>query len=160
MRVDTLAAALEREHRDIDAGIEQFTAEPAGGDRDTEPLLRAIAALRRHIYLEEEFLFPPLAAAGLVAPIFVMLREHGQLWTTLDQLHATLNAGSETTGGASAPALCHQLIVQLAHHNLKEERVLYAQADEVLTAEATEQLTGFLATSELPDGWVCEKARR
>jgi len=26
------------------------------------------------------FLFPPLRDAGMVAPVFVMLREHGQMW--------------------------------------------------------------------------------
>jgi iron-sulfur cluster repair protein YtfE (RIC family) len=117
-------------------------------------LSRAIRALRRHIYLEEEFLFPPLREAGLVAPIFVMLREHAQIWETLDAVEDELRTG----GGALA--LCHRLAVQLQHHNLKEEKVLYPQADAVLTASATEQLRTFLRSSELPEGWVCHKTRR
>jgi regulator of cell morphogenesis and NO signaling len=86
----SLAAALEREHHEIDAGIAAFTAAPDS----PQPLVRAIRALRRHIYLEEEFLFPLLreAEAGLTAPVFVMLREHAQIWATLDSLERELGA--------------------------------------------------------------------
>ena len=59
MRTGSLAAALEQEHREIDDGIAAFTAVP--GDRHA--LARAIGALRRHIYLEEEILFPLLSQA-------------------------------------------------------------------------------------------------
>lgn len=54
MEGETLHAALEREHHEIDAGIEAFLAPPAGGENRTASLVRAIAALRRHIYLEEK----------------------------------------------------------------------------------------------------------
>lgn len=58
----TLRAALEREHHEIDAGIEKFLEDPA----PTQSLATAFTALRRHIYLEEEYLFPPLRAEGLM----------------------------------------------------------------------------------------------
>ena len=45
MEIKSLAAALEREHHEIDAGIAAFTAAPG----DWRPLARAIRALRRHI---------------------------------------------------------------------------------------------------------------
>jgi DUF438 domain-containing protein len=153
METQTLAAALEREHREIDEGVEAFSARQGSGDEVQAALSRAIRALRRHIYLEEEFLFPPLREAGLVAPILVMLREHAQIWQTLDAIEGDLRAGGD------ADALCRQLATQLLHHNLKEEKVLYPQADAVLTASATGQLLAFLDSGELPDGWVCQKAR-
>jgi iron-sulfur cluster repair protein YtfE (RIC family) len=156
MEIESLAAALEREHREIDEGIEAFTTEPPSGHRDRQPLTRAIRALRRHIYLEEEFLFPRLREAGLMAPVFVMLREHAQMWTTLDSLERELDA--DTARGTEL-TLCHQLTVQLLHHNMKEERILYSQADEALTASATEQLRAFLDSGELPEGWTCQKLR-
>jgi iron-sulfur cluster repair protein YtfE (RIC family) len=146
---DSLAAALEREHHEIDEGIAAFRAEP--GDR--QPLTRAILALRRHIYLEEEFLFPQLyqAEPGAAAPLFVMLREHGQIWALLDSL--------ELLGDADGLAVTRQLTSHLLHHNLKEERVLYPLADETLSAADAERLRTFLDAGELPDGWVCFKAR-
>lgn len=156
MGTESLMAALEREHREVDEGIEAFTGGPPAGERDRKPLMRAIHALRRHIYLEEVFLFPPLRAAGLVAPVFVMLREHAQMWQTLDALECELDAGG--VDGAVL-ALCRQLAVRLLHHNLKEEKILYPRADDVLTAAEAGQLRAFLDSGELPEGWVRAKAR-
>src|SRR5690349_23205860 len=94
MQTGSLAAALEHEHHEIDAGIAAFTAAPW----DRQPLARAASGLRRHIYLEEEFLFPLLREAEprLAAPLFVMLREHAQIWGTLDSLERAADAGMGT----------------------------------------------------------------
>ena len=152
MEIGSLAMALEREHHEIDAGIAAFTAAP--GDR--QPLAHAIGALRRHMYLEEEFLFPLLRQAepGLAAPVFVMLREHAQIWATLDLLER-----EPGTGTGTGLALCRQLSVRLLHHNLKEEKILYPRADDVLPPAAAGRLRAFLGSGELPGGWVCMKAR-
>lgn len=154
----SLAHALEREHREIDAGIEAFIAAIAAGTSPpTEQLNRAVAALRRHIYLEEVYLFPPLREAGMVAPVFVMVREHAALWQTLGMLGAELRNPAAIP--ASAAGTCRDLIVQLGHHNRKEERILYPQADSVLTDAASAQLRTLLDTGEIPEGWVCEGLR-
>ena len=160
MQTDSLAAALEHEHQQIDAGITAFSADP--GNR--QPLARAIAALRRHIYLEEEFLFPLLRDAdpALAAPVFVMLREHAQIWDSLDALDHAPTAGAATSGNDPDTALkvLKQLTVQLLHHNLKEEKILYPRADDALPAPVADRLRSFLATAQLPDGWTCAfKAR-
>jgi iron-sulfur cluster repair protein YtfE (RIC family) len=148
MQTGALAAALEREHHEIDEGIAAFAASP--GDR--QPLTRAIQALRRHIYLEEELLFPLLHAAQpeLAAPVYVMLREHAQIWGTLDALDRTADPGD-----GSGVALRKRLTAQLLHHNLKEERILYPRADEALPAAVAGRLRALLRTGEPPDGWVC-----
>ncbi len=156
MTAATLASALEREHHAIDAGIVAFLARQEVRQAGAEPLVRAIAALRRHIFLEEELLFPPLRDAGLVAPVLVMLREHGEIWGTLDALEAQLETGS---GRAAIDELCEQLVAQLKAHNAKEEPVLYPQADDVLGESAAAQLEAFLAAGKLPAGWTCAQAR-
>jgi iron-sulfur cluster repair protein YtfE (RIC family) len=150
MEIESLAAALEREHHEIDAGIAAFTAAPG----NPQPLTRAIRALRRHIYLEEEFLFPLLCEAepGLTAPVFVMLREHAQIWAALDSLEREPDDDTRLT-------LCRQLTVRLLHHNLKEEKVLYPRADQALPPAAADRLRAFLGSERLPEGWVCVKAR-
>jgi regulator of cell morphogenesis and NO signaling len=150
MQEITLSAALEREHRQIDEEIAAFTAGPDGG---TEHLTRAMEALRRHIYLEEQFLFPPLREAGLMAPIFVMLREHGQMWTTMAALDADLAAGAAVAEG------CRELSAQLEAHNSKEEPIIYPQADTVLAGTAADELRALMASGHTPDGWVCSGAR-
>ncbi len=154
-RAGALGAALEREHREIDAGVEAFLGSQAEAQPRTEPLTQAIAALRRHIFLEEAFLFPPLRDAGLVAPIFVMLREHGEIWDTLDALDAQL---AINPGVAAMAEICRALLEQLERHNAKEEPIVYPQADAVLTAAASARLGSFLATGRMPEGWACARA--
>jgi regulator of cell morphogenesis and NO signaling len=153
MGTESLAAALEREHKEIDAGDRGVTAAP----HDPQPLVRAIRALRRHIYLEEEFLFPLLGEAetALRAPVFVMLREHTQIWAMLDALE-----GRPGTTAGIDPVLCRRLASQLLHHNLKEEKILYPRADDALPPTAASRLRAFLGSAELPEGWVCARARR
>lgn len=152
METESLSDALEREHREIDAAIAAFAAGSATQVGDPARLSAAIRGLRRHIYVEEEFLFPLLRETGLVAPIFVMLREHGQIWDTLDALD------SGETSDEAALLLCHQLAVQLQHHNLKEERIVYPQADETLPVQERTRLRELLDTSDLPAGWTCQRA--
>lgn len=155
MTEGTLAQALEREHRDIDGGIEEYTSGLIEGATDPGPLLRAMKGLRRHIYLEEEFLFPPLKANGLVMPIFVMLREHGELWNAMDALDALLASGADA---ATVQNACRELLAQLDSHNSKEEPIIYPQADAVLDSDGSARLHGFLDEGRMPDGWRCEKA--
>jgi hemerythrin-like domain-containing protein len=152
---ETLSAALEREHREIDAGIEAFLVKLAGGSVQPEPLTAALKALRRHIYLEDAILFSPLREGGMVMPLFVMVREHGEIWDSMDAL------ADMVTGGADSDKLaevCRQLLRQLEAHNMKEEPVIYPHADSSLTAEKSAELGDFIATGRTPDGWVCQEA--
>lgn len=153
MAEDTLETALEREHRAIDGGIEEYRA---GDGANQEPLLRSMLGLRRHIYLEERFLFPPLRDAGMMMPVMVMLREHGELWRSMDSLDGLLGDGADH--GAVAAA-CDELLAQLDKHNTKEEPILYARADAVLSSTAAAELSAFIDEGNLPDGWVCESVR-
>lgn len=156
MESTTLGQALEVEHREIDGGIESFVASlDQGGPTDPAPLTAAMSGLRRHIYLEEEFLFPPLKAAGLMGPIFVMLREHGMLWRQMDQLEGSLASAAEE---AAIRQSCMDLLSLLSDHNSKEEPIIYTQADEILDAAASSELMAFLERGTTPDGWVCSAA--
>jgi len=150
----TLGSALEREHREIDGGIEEYLEALPKGDADPGPLVRSMEGLRRHIYLEEEFLFPPMREAGMVMPIFVMLREHGGLWRAMDALEPRLGSAS----AEEIASACQDLLSLLDSHNSKEEPIIYTQADEILTADASAELSDFLDAGTLPEGWVCEKA--
>lgn len=151
-----VGATLEREHRTIDDGILNFagTDPSAIAPEQRSGLLDAIAVLRRHIYLEEEYLFPPLRAAGMVGPVMVMVREHGLMWPLLDQLERLVSDGSFDT----AAQLCRNLLEQLNSHNTKEEMILYPQADEVLSTGDLDELTDLLSTAEIPQDWVCAGA--
>ena len=115
----TLSAELTREHHEIDDAIETFIEKLDCGSVQRELLTDTLEALRRHIYLEEVFLFPPLREAGIVLPIFVMMREHGQLWNTMGALTDQLADGNDDQRLRDT---CTQLLDQLHQHNSKEER--------------------------------------
>src|SRR5262249_17082264 len=121
---------------------------------DQLALERAIPALRRHIYLEEEFLFPRVCETepGLATPVTVMLREHAQIWDDLNSLEREQDADAKR-------ALCAQLANYLLNHNTKEEQLVYSRVDEALPAAEAERQRAFLESGELPEGWVCEWAR-
>src|SRR5690625_1575261 len=96
----SLAAAFTAEHHDIDAGIEQYLADTAAPDprQRAVPLQNTMAALRRHIYLEEEIVFPHLPKDALMMPLMVMRKEHGEIWQRMDALEEILQdpAGNST----------------------------------------------------------------
>lgn len=143
--------ALEREHRAIDGGIEHFAAHPSAPEGRSR-LGDALTALRRHIWLEEEYLFPPLRATGLMAPVFVMLSEHRQLWATMEALEQQVEEGGSPEVLRDTATT---LLAQLDRHNSKEEPILYSQADVALSEDARAELEDLIAHEELPAGWSC-----
>jgi iron-sulfur cluster repair protein YtfE (RIC family) len=150
----SLSTLLEQEHHEIDAGIEAFVRGVDAGGARVGDLSRAVAALRRHIYLEEEFLFPPLRSAGMLAPVLVMLREHGEIWRSLDAIDGI---DLDESPGAAA-TVCAELLDLLSAHNAKEEPIIYPQGDAVLSPQAQADLGAFIDTGEMPPGWVCAQA--
>lgn len=155
MSAGLLSAALEREHREIDGGIEAFTAGTAAGGYDDGALLAALSALRRYIYLEEAFLFPPLRGAGLMMPVMVMEREHGELWDLMDTVTDQHDGDAEP---AALVPTCIELLSLLDRHNSKEEPIIYPQADAALDETTTARLQESIASGTMPEGWVCARA--
>lgn len=150
----TLTDALEREHHEIDAALEAFVAGIEAGQNATTELDRASKALRRHIYLEEEFLFPPLRSSGLLAPVLVMLREHGDIWRTLDALEQEV----AEQDGSGATERCRELLALLEAHNAKEEPIIYPEGDARLSGDAKDELHVFIERGSMPENWVCAMA--
>ncbi len=149
-----LAVALLQEHHAIDTGVEAYVAGLESDEPDPRPLLDAMSALRRHIYLEEELLFPSIHRAGLVMPILVMLREHGELWRAMDELDSLVEAGD----AGRLRTACAALLSLLDAHNSKEEPIVYPHTATDLSAEATVELARFLETGRTPEGWTCRDA--
>lgn len=150
-----LADALTHEHHEIDRGVEAYVASLADG-ADPAPLRGAMAALRRHIYLEETFLFPPLKHGGLMMALMVMERQHGELWRLMDGLDTALAAASPDA--AALRDECAKFLALLNGHNTKEEPIVYPKADSDLDEPTRTQLADFLASGSFPDGWTCAKA--
>ncbi|OIH84932.1 hypothetical protein BLJ79_06890 [Arthrobacter sp. UCD-GKA] len=155
MEQQTLGAALEAEHREIDGGIEAYLAATGTAQDQSETLMRSLAGLRRHIYLEEEFLFPPMKRRGLMGPIFAMEREHGQLWNTMAEIDSLI----EHEDAPGTRTACAELLGLLDKHNAMEEKVIYAQADELLDETASSALGDFLGSGAFPEDWSPRSAR-
>jgi iron-sulfur cluster repair protein YtfE (RIC family) len=147
--------ALEREHREIDEGLAAFHAGLEAGEWRHDAFNPAAKGLRRHIYLEEEFLFPELRAAGLLPPVMVMVQEHGEIWRALGAIEAAAKR-RDLDGARKA---CASMLVTLEEHNAKEEQILYPASDELMSPEGASHLRGQMETSTLPAGWLCEALR-
>jgi hemerythrin-like domain-containing protein len=152
MKTIDLTETLTREHREIDAGIETFVSGLDSGRIDADQLTRATSALRRHIYLEETLLFPPIRKAGMSMPLLVMAKEHGLLWRLMDHLDSLLV--DQDVDGLRARA--EELLLILEQHNHKEEPIVYPRSGSDLTAAEAQVLAEFVESGSTPDGWVCE----
>ena len=156
MSTTDAAAVLTQEHRDIDADIEAFAHGLSQGNPEPATLARAFAALRRHIFLEEELLFPAIARAGMTMPVAVMMKEHGELWGLMDHIDADAEAGAKVEAMTSA---CAALLAQLDRHNGKEEPIVYPRGAIDLTSSELAALERFIAEGTTPIGWRCREAR-
>ena len=90
----------------------------------------------------------------MLAPVLVMLREHGEIWQTLDAID-DLDGATDPDGLRER---CRELLDRLAEHNAKEEPIIYPRGDAVLDAEQTAELLDYIDSGELPEGWVCAQA--
>lgn len=151
----TLSVAMKHEHHEVDAGIEAFLEKLDGGIVDADGLNATLNVLRRHAYMEENFIFPPLRQGHLMMSIFGMLRGHGEIWRTMDKAEELAADGSDHD---KIREIGQQLLAQLAQHNKVEEAVVYSAADIDLEPEKAAEWAEFIQTGRMPDGWVCEKA--
>ncbi|NHB85506.1 hemerythrin domain-containing protein [Tessaracoccus sp. HDW20] len=153
----SLAEAFTREHHQIDAAIDEFlTSTEPDPHRRAVPLLNAVEALRRHIYLEEDIVFPHLPPGPLLMPLLVMRREHGELWRRMDDLERSIAAPS--TSGGDLDEACRELLALLENHNAKEEPIIYPHMDTDLDAGERGRVRELFNSGTLPDGWVCQDA--
>ncbi len=128
----TILATLSRDHDRIDALLDDAVecVQDAELERAQSTFDEFDAALRRHIEVEEEILFPLFetrhgAGSG---PVNVMTIEHRAIQRTVGAMRDALARGDERAF-LDAKAL---LVGELVPHNLKEERFLYPAIDELL----------------------------
>ncbi len=138
----SLADAFTREHHQIDAGIERYLQSDG---QDVQPLFDALQALRRHIYLEEEIVFPHLPDGPLMMPLMVMYGEHGELWRQMDAL---------TAAQGDLDRACRDILALLERHNSKEEPIIYPHLDADLTQEERTRVRELLTSGKLPADWT------
>jgi iron-sulfur cluster repair protein YtfE (RIC family) len=131
-----LKAFFQGDHRRCDTlWVQVEDAVDAGDAAGTEKAWSAFEhALRQHLAMEEEVLFPAFeTASGMTGggPTFVMRHEHQQMRGVLDQMAEAVRANDPDDLLAQGDTL-HLLIQQ---HNAKEEGMLYPTAERFLQPE-------------------------
>lgn len=128
----TITTVLTADHRHGDRLFD--AALQAAGEADwpacRERLGEFVQALRHHMRIEEEILFPAFERASGVSggPTWVMRQEHQQMLAMLDRI-ASAAAARDADG---FDALARSFAALMAAHSAKEERVLYPMCDEML----------------------------
>jgi iron-sulfur cluster repair protein YtfE (RIC family) len=148
----TITTVLEPEHRWIDERFERFQTLLADGQVNAEPFQEAAKALHRHMYVEEEILFPEVETRGLAGPVQVMYQDHGEISRLMNVVHGLIASGASTSDLEAALAA---VIRVLGEHGTKEEMVLYPTADQVLVGPEFAQLVQRVREEAVPEGWLC-----
>ena len=154
----SVGEVLEQDHHRIDGYFEVFAKSlREDGQIDAEAFATGAAGLRHHIYVEEVLHFPAMKAGGLMGPVLVMLREHGQLWDRMDEIAGQLVAGAARS---EIVPVWKALEDGLEAHNDKEEKILYPAGDDLLTEDLGDEILTTLADPNIPEGWTCEMSGR
>lgn len=97
-----------------------------------------LRALKHHMKIEEEVLFPAFEQASGVSggPTRVMRQEHQQMLAALDRIAASIAARN----AEEFRALAQSFAGLMTAHSTKEEHVLYPLCDEVLPGLSGEKL--------------------
>jgi iron-sulfur cluster repair protein YtfE (RIC family) len=141
----SVVAALSHDHHRVEEILAE--ADRGVGDREWERAGDTLRELRQvlehHMRTEEDVLFPLYEARAwrLARATSVMRHEHVGLLAALDAMAGAI----DRTDGDGYRAGRARLQSILPAHHLKEEQVLYAAIDQVLTDAERQDLLGRLA---------------
>ncbi len=152
----SISELLKSEHRWVDERLKHFGQGLDKGRVSAGPFQEARVVLHRHIYLEEEILFPQVEDRGLMGPAEVMAQEHGEICRYLDGIGDLIKAGA-TAGRVQAAFTALRSLLE--EHNFKEERVLYPSVDRLLGPDELAQMLQKLMVAQMPEKWACRAHR-
>lgn len=139
---NSISQTMTEDHRRCDRLLALTETSVSGADWQAIAQEASVfrEAMERHFRFEEETLFPRLEAQAPMAagPTGVMRMEHEQMRRMLDEL-ADAVQGRRKGDLLGILETLHMLIQQ---HNAKEEAILYPMADNVLSAQSSEIVSG------------------
>ena len=143
---------LTEQHRSMELGI----AGLVDGSGSRQELADAVYLLRRHIYVEEAFVFPVVEQdAGRAMALAQMRYEHGDMWPHIESAINLLAAKADLDDLLPA---CEAMLGLLHLHDRKEEEAIYSIADRYQPDATRPPLADLFQTSDIPDGWKCRYA--
>jgi hemerythrin-like domain-containing protein len=135
-----LGAYLEQDHRRCDRLFEQAQrqAEAGAWGQAAASFAAFRQVLERHFAAEEAVLFAAVDSArgGPIGPTQQMRLEHLDMRDLAQQMTAAAARGDAQTFADAGETLR----IMLEQHNLKEERVLYPMAEQILGGNAARVL--------------------
>ncbi|GGM78826.1 hypothetical protein GCM10007108_16230 [Thermogymnomonas acidicola] len=139
---------MVRDHEEANRLLRDLLRAIDGGEIDIDLFERISVGLRRHIYAEEEDMFPRALQArpDLSAKVSGLEMEHASIWMLLDRVEGEIRRNEVV----KAPKYVQEIYDILQAHNVQEEKDVYPVA-------GTDPP---LASFRVPDGWVCRKLRR
>lgn len=126
-----IVTLFTRDHGECDDRWAELEDRIDRGEGVAEAWARFDHAMRRHLAMEEEVLFPAFEeATGMrdVGPTAVMRSEHVQMRAVLDGIGQAVAAGRH----ADALSQGDTLLMLIQQHNVKEEGMLYPMAERVI----------------------------
>jgi len=133
--MESIRSTLTREHRACDDLMNAFEQSVAQNHWDKAGNLFSdfSASMERHLGKEEDVLFPAMeeSMGPGMGPVQVMRAEHENMRRLFSEIRGDITQQqSEHCLG-----LIDTLLMLIQQHNLKEENMLYAMADQILADE-------------------------
>jgi len=164
-----LVQFFQHAHHRVEGWLMDFQGSLEQGPLDQEPdrirrayfegflelFERAVEALRQHMYVEEEVVFP-LVEDDLAAPIADLRDDHGRIWDLVGELKALLLQGAEMS---RVQTYTSRLMNLLASHSAKEDLGVYPDLVALLGVERTLALLQEADRAEAPPEWICASRR-
>ena len=133
---------MTKDHQDTNEILDTVLKDSIKGVVDRESIAKVTEMLRRHIYIEEEILFPKLPSDNDKDVEFLEV-QHGEVFRFLKSLNSSNNADL-------IKDISKKLLDLLIEHNAFEESFIYGNFEK-LDAAFIEKIT-------FPVGWKCRYA--
>ncbi len=143
---------LTEQHRSMELGI----AGLVDGSGSRQELTDAVYLLRRHIYVEEAFLFPTIETDGRRTMALAQMRyEHGDMWPHIESAIGLLAANADLDDLLPASEAMLRL---LRIHDRKEEAAIYSVADRYREGDERPPFADLFRPRDIPGDWKCRYA--
>ncbi len=133
--MSTIQEYLTNDHRKCDEVFAKMEEQAASSLADARTLAKEfVADMEHHFQMEERVMFPEFEQkTGMIqGPTELMRQEHAQMRSLFIQLINSIDEkNSDRFFGTS-----ETLMILLQQHNMKEEQMLYAMAQQHLSVES------------------------
>lgn len=143
---------FEQDHQRLDSAIKGFRHSLEQGVPDRDYFNQLLQGLHRHIFWEEDLLFPLVKPSGAIETIEEFCTDHALIWKNLAELEVGLAQGVPC---GQLEMTLNEMSEMLEAHNIDEERTIYAQADQLCDNHAATEFLDRVRVMDTPRDWRC-----